>query len=80
MDTVKERAFGAVFELNRIYAQYAVLIYTERPHNFSAYVSLVRPCRTSPLLPASALRKFPAFHIDSPFHEVFTDAIPLDKI
>jgi hypothetical protein len=27
-------------------------------------------------MPASALHKFPAFHIASPFHEVFTRPIP----
>jgi len=76
MDTVKERAFGAVFKLNRIYAQNAILIYTECPYDLSAYVSLVRPCRTSPLLPASALSKFPAFHIDLLFTRFPSDAIP----
>jgi hypothetical protein len=76
MDAVKERTFSAVFKLNRIYAENAVLIYAKCPHDLGAYVSFFGPSRTSPFLAASALRKFPAFHIGPPFREGFTEAVP----
>jgi hypothetical protein len=75
MDTVKERAFGAVFKLDRIYAYDALLIFTECAHHLGAYLSLIRPCRASSGMSPTALSKFPAFHIEPPFHQVFTKPI-----
>jgi hypothetical protein len=76
MDTVKERAFGTIFKLNRIYTKNTIFVFTECPNNLSTYVSLVRPCRASPFMSAPALRIFPAFHIGLSFPRVITETIP----
>jgi hypothetical protein len=80
MGAVKEAAFSAVFQLDRIYACDAFFVDTECTNDLGAYFSPVRPCGAASFVIASAFRKFPAFHRCSPLERISIKPVSVDGL